>query len=133
MTDEAKRCVEALRICHSNEDCRDCKFVDSDKDEMSCVNVLFVEAADLIKSLSAKLEATEAIAALARGLECERDQLKARLEHVEFERDAAVMDLNMVCMCDVCSRSCKYDKPNPYCECADFEWRGAREELKGEL
>lgn len=54
MTDKTKRCVEALRICHSNEDCRDCEFVDSDKDEMSCVNVLFVKSADLIESLSDK-------------------------------------------------------------------------------
>ena len=56
MTEEARKAVEALRICHSNEDCRDCKFIDSDKDEMSCVNVLFVKAADLIESLSEQLE-----------------------------------------------------------------------------
>lgn len=54
MTDEAKRCVEALRICHLNEDCRDCEFVDSYKGEMSCVNVLFVKSASLIESLSDK-------------------------------------------------------------------------------
>lgn len=54
--------------------------------------------------------------------------LIAQLEQVTRERDAAVQDINMLCQCDVCTRLCKYDKPNPYCECADFEWRGMEEE-----
>ena len=60
------------------------------------VHTMCHKAADLIESLSAELEATEAKAAIARGLEVERDQLKARLEHVEYERDAAVEELRTV-------------------------------------
>ena len=52
------------------------------------------------------------------------ESLSTQLEQVTRERDAAVQDINMLCQCDVCTRLCKYDKPNPYCECADFEWRG---------
>lgn len=47
------------------------------------------------------------------------------LAQVTRERDAAICDINMLCQCDVCTRMCKYDKPNPYCKCVDFEWRGA--------
>ena len=93
MTDEAKRCVEALRWSHLHDGCSDkayiCPVVHgcARSDRNLCDPAV---AANLIESLSAELEATEAIAALARGLEVERDQLKARLEHVEYERDAAV-------------------------------------------
>lgn len=59
MTPKAMRCVRALRICHSNEDCRDCEFAESDRDEKPCVNILFEDAADLIQSLSEQLEAAQ--------------------------------------------------------------------------
>ena len=125
MSEEVKRCVEALRICHSNEDCRDCKFIDSDKDEMSCVNILFVKAADLIESLPATCDQlTDALK--TRGFE-NIEAVFAELDQVKRERDAAVQDLEMCCPCEVCTRSCKYDKVNAYDECADFEWRGVRE------
>ena len=84
MTEEAKKIVEALRICHSNEDCRDCKFIDSDKDEMSCVNVLFVKAADLIESLS------------------------EQLEQVTSERDAAIRDFTEAMKYSESCMFCKY-------------------------
>lgn len=47
----------------------------------------------------------------------DRDEWKQRAE-------AAESDINMCCPCEVCTRSCTYDKVNPYDECADFEWRG---------
>ena len=53
-----------------------------------------LEAADLIESLAAELEITEAVAAQARGLECERDLLAAELEHVKCERDGLQMELD---------------------------------------
>jgi hypothetical protein len=59
MTEKAMRCVRALRICHSNEDCRDCEFVESDRYEKSCVNVLFEDSADIIQSLSKQLESAQ--------------------------------------------------------------------------
>ena len=120
MTDEAKLIVDTLRECAVATQCSKCVVIC----EKEC---LFTVAAKMIESLSAELEATEAIAALARGLEVERDQLKARLEHVEYERDAAVMDLEACCPCEVCTRLCTYDKVNAYDECADFEWRGVKE------
>ena len=52
------------------------------------------------------------------------ESLYAELEQVERERDAAVQDLNACCPCEVCTRSCTYDKVNAYDECADFQWRG---------
>lgn len=107
----------------------------------------------IIESLSAELEATEAIAALARGLEVERDQLKARLEHVEFERDAAVEDIRKAawCGCHVCKHyyqpdpnsrihSCKkygdFDKHDFIADdgsifCGAMEWRGVKEGTNG--
>lgn len=110
MTDEEITLVEALRICHSNEDCRDCKFVDSDKDEMSCVNVLFVKAADLIESLCAELE------------------------RVMRERDAAVEDMkDKQYGCEKCKhflrmpgKTCDlpYEERKPSFEC--WQWRGVR-------
>ena len=59
MNEKEKQCVRALRICHSNEDCRDCEFMESDRNEKSCVNILFEDAADIIESLSDKLEAAQ--------------------------------------------------------------------------
>lgn len=50
--------------------------------------------ADLIESLAAELKITEAVAAQARGLECERDLLVAELEHVKQERDGLQMELD---------------------------------------
>lgn len=52
------------------------------------------------------------------------ESLSDQLEQVTRVRNAAVKDIYMLCQCDVCARLCKYDKPNPYCKCADFEWRG---------
>lgn len=46
------------------------------------------------------------------------------LQEEVYRKDAAIADINMVCPCEVCTRSCKYDKVNAYSECADFEWRG---------
>lgn len=100
MTDEAKLIVNTLRACAVETQCSKC-VVFCGNDEC-----LFTAAAKLIESLSAELERTK------------------------HERDAAIADINMVCQCDVCTRMCKYDKPNPYCECADFEWRGIQEEHK---
>lgn len=59
MTEKEMRCVRALRICHSNEDCRDCEFMKSDSCEKSCVTILFEDSADIIESLSAQLEAAQ--------------------------------------------------------------------------
>ena len=59
MTEKEMLCVRALRICHSNEDCRDCEFMESDRDEKSCVNILFEDAAEIIESLSKRLESAQ--------------------------------------------------------------------------
>lgn len=97
----------------------------------------------IIESLSAELEATEAIAALARGLEVERDQLKARLEHVEYERDAAVRALTLwncfsckhagYAHSEVCA-SCIYNRnriAKGYVSGKNrYEWRGVKEDVE---
>ena len=96
---------------------------------MFCGNdeCLFTAAAKLIESLSAELEQVKQE---RDGLNILLGQAQSMLETRTRERDAAIADINMVCQCDVCTRMCKYDKPNPYCECADFEWRGIQEEHK---
>ena len=83
------------------------------------------EAADLIESLSAQFEQVEKE---RDGLNIMLAQAQAMLETRTRERDAAVQDLEMCCPCEVCTRSCKYDKVNAYDECADFEWRGVEVE-----
>lgn len=101
MTEEARKAVESLRICHSNEDCRDCKFIDSDKDEMSCVNVLFTKTADLIESLSATCDQlTDALK--TRGFE-NIEAVFAEMDQVKMERDAAVKHLGEVALCQDCA------------------------------
>lgn len=55
------------------------------------------------------------------------ERLMMELEQVKRELNAAMADINMCCPCEVCTRSCTYDKVNPYDECADFEWRGLPE------
>lgn len=124
MTDEAKLIVNTLRACAVETQCSKC-VVFCGNDEC-----LFTAAAKMIESLSAELEATEAIAALARGLEVERDQLKARLEHVEYERDALLEGVRD--RCDWCKHfhvghnGCTYDCDchNTECEHVDGHWTG---------
>lgn len=118
MTDETKKIVDELR----KSACKGCihdkigrcmhiqqgKFCGSERHK----------AADMIEKLSAQLvnQATEYSQALKITTE---------------QRDAAVADLDMCCPCEACTRDCKYDKVNPYDECADFEWRGLPEPPKG--
>ncbi len=133
MKDDVKRCVEAMRICHSNKDCRDCKFVDSDQDEMSCVNVLFVNAADLIESLAAELEQVKQE---RDGLNILLAQAQSMLETRTRERDAAVKDVEELCKehsCNTCHYCEHYDEEyvsNDCMDCIDdcnWLWRGVKE------
>lgn len=59
MNEEAKRAVEILRYCSSGNDgtiCEKCPYAFRDEETESCVNILFRVSANLIESLSAKLE-----------------------------------------------------------------------------
>lgn len=145
MTDEAKCTVEALRICHSHKDCRDCKFVESDKDEMSCVNILFVKSADLIESFAAELER---VTQERDGLNILLGQAQSMLETRTRERDAAVEELKRA---DIWScEHCKFNRISAPCgetnmDCAEcklvncickdcidnsnWQWRGVQEEV----
>lgn len=139
MTDEAKRCVDMLR---EGACCSYCAIAFPTVgypypcEERMRTNSNMDEAADLIESLSTELEATEAIAALARGLEFERDQLQARLEHVEYERDALMKDVSGYCSTCAFLHDCaKHDLNDSapfsrwyYGDCEDWQWRGAKEE-----
>lgn len=131
MTDDVKRIVDALRTCHSNEDCRDCKYIESDKDEMSCVNMLFVDTADLIESLAAELEQVEQE---RDGLNILLTQAQSMLETRTRERDVAVEDIPRAC------GYCKHYEENTDqctnslpCACVSgintrWQWRGVRED-----
>ena len=74
-------------------------------------------------ALSADLEAAKEC---EKGLSIMLTSAQSAAETYKRERDAAVADINMCCPCEVCTRSCTYDKVNPYDECADFEWRGVK-------
>lgn len=121
MTDEAKRCVQSCREWYV-------AFSSFGKSNESSVKELLATA-ELIESLSAELEVTGAIAALARKLEVERDQLKARLEHVECERDALLERLKGDC--GICAhwKECRennFELDRNYNSC--WEWMGVKEE-----
>lgn len=121
---EAKKFVEALRVkCSEQGDCNSC--AKSDYCYYGGDYAMRNEAADLIESLAAELEQVKQE---RDGLNIMLGQAQSMLETRTRERDAAVEDLNMCCPCEVCARSCQYDKVNPYDECADFMWRGTKEE-----
>ena len=56
----------------------------------------------------------------ARTIQAEGVRLKAELEKVTKERNAAVRDLNTVASCEVC----KHGATCLDCNGSDFEWRG---------
>lgn len=93
------------------EKCDDCPY----HGEEGCMRKMELDALAYIRQLEAQLvnQATEYSQALKITTE---------------QRDAAVADLNMCCPCEACTRSCTYDKVNPYDECADFEWRGVKKD-----
>lgn len=119
MTDEAKLIVNILRACAVETQCSKCVVFCGNEE------CLFTAAAKIIESLAAELEQVEQE---RDGLNILLGQAQSMLETRTRERDAAVQDLNMSCPCEVCARSCQYDKVNPYDECADFMWRGVKEE-----
>lgn len=112
MTDDVKWIVEELRKPVWGEAVR-------------VVNDRLRTAALMIESLAAELEQVKQE---RDGLNILLVQAQSMLETRTRERDAAVGDLNMCCPCEACTRSCQYDKVNPYEECADFMWRGTKEE-----
>lgn len=127
MTEDAKRTVETLRYCEeSGARCGECPSGFNDKGVPNCHSMNAI--ADLIESLSAELEITEAVAAQARGLECERDLLAAELEQVKRERDAAVETMAENPRCE----TCKHYTPGYFClGCKrgdKWQWRGVKEE-----
>ena len=121
MTDEAKRCVEALRWSHLHDGCRDkayiCPVVHGcvRSDRILCDPAV---AADLIESLCAELE------------------------QVKRERDAAVEELKEYLTCHGCTNDsfCKKDYPVcdgcelVKCPCysctglSNWQWCGVRKE-----
>lgn len=108
MTDEAKRCVEALRWAIAHADCTDkdctCPVV-HECEHSSFIYCDSAVAADLIESLSAELK------------------------QVKRERDAAVEDLEMLAECETCI----HDDDEACDHCCDvttrgnWQWRGVKE------
>lgn len=114
MTEDVKLLLEGLRFCRSHMLCEGCPLEKKCLDKDSDFDVVGASV-DQIEALAAEIEV-----------------VIAKLETTTLERDAAMADINMCCPCEVCTRSCKYDKVNPYDECADFEWRGLPEPPKEE-
>jgi hypothetical protein len=139
MTEEANACLDTLRkaaYVGSSFDCHDCPAYTACPTGTAGWNneCIFDTAADLIESMSAELELTEAVAAQARGLECERDMLAAELEHVKYERDAAVKHLlechKTICPTCIhrtgtgCDKNATTGPDEEVIFCADYEWCG---------
>lgn len=58
--------------------------------------------------------------------QAENEKLRAELEHVKRERDAAIRDLEMVSVCDTCVH--EHAPSCPGCNDAEnWEWRGPEE------
>ena len=63
---------------------------------------------------------------LVRTLQTENEKLRADLEQVKRERDAAIRDLEMVSVCDTCVH--EHAPSCPGCNDAEnWEWRGPEE------
>lgn len=63
---------------------------------------------------------------LVRTLQAENKKLRADLEQVKRERDAAIRDLEMVSVCDTCVH--EHAPSCPGCNDAEnWEWRGPEE------
>lgn len=126
MAHEANACVETLRkaarygVMDCNQHCPAYNVCPTGTAGWNN-ECMFETAADLIESLSAELEH---VTQERDGLNILLGQAQSMLETRTRERDAAVQDLNACCPCEVCTRSCTYDKVNAYDECADFQWRG---------
>lgn len=130
MIEQAREAVNALRMledCKKNHTaCNDCpQYYFGGKIACHPIEYVYGRLADLIESLAAELEQVKQE---RDGLNILLGQAQSMLETRTRERDVAVQDLNMSCPCEVCARSCQYDKVNPYDECADFMWRGVKEE-----
>ncbi|MBR3924477.1 MAG: hypothetical protein IKJ45_15265, partial [Kiritimatiellae bacterium] len=98
MTDEAKRCVEALRVrCRERDSCTGC--AKGDYCSYHGDEALHDFAADLIESLSAELEQVKAE---RDGLNVMLGQAQSMLETRTRERDVAVKDLEFFAACQFC-------------------------------
>lgn len=120
MTDEARKCVEALRWSSTNADCTSNYYTCPVSHECECSNFTLCDpavAADLIESLCAELE------------------------RVKRERDAAVKDLCTHCGVCVHVRDCLVTgcsgdmgeacKQCPCLTCINYnnwQWRGVNED-----
>ena len=152
MTDEVKRCVEALRMCDLPKNvqpvafyvCRDCLAYEAD---VECrINLT---AAGLIESLAAELEQVKQE---RDGLNILLGQAQSMLETRTRERNAAIADMERLqgLICQVCK---EYYQPDPKSRehscrvygdyfgeiaedgllcCGKFKWRGVQEEKYAE-
>lgn len=134
MSEETKRIADALRhvgygISQYDINCSKCPMQEIPNGDMECGSecptTLMTLAADLIEELAVELEDAKE---RESGLSIMLTSAKSAAETWQRQAEAAEMDINMCCPCEVCNRSCKYDKVNPYDECADFEWRGLPKE-----
>lgn len=144
MTDEMKRCVEALRKCDIPQNiqpvafyvCRDCSAYEPD---MPCrINLT---AADLIESLAAELEEVKQE---RDGLNILLGQAQSMLETRTRERDAAVEEVKELGTCAYCEHDsyCPHTIPDcmhckdERCQChscghkSKWQWRGVKTDLE---
>lgn len=91
---------------------------------VTCIPALMTDTLAYIKQLEEELAEGKD---RESGLSIMLTGAQSAAETYKRERDAAKADINMCCPCEICTRSCTYDKVNPYDECADFEWRGLPE------
>lgn len=138
MTEEAKRVVAGLRYCYRHIHCYSIKDGERCPDYDSCQkkvadNVSRNDAlADLIESLTARLEQVE----MERdGLNIMLAQAQSMLETRTKERDAAVEEMKIIRSCRQCKTWQEYFKDNgdvsPCEDCdmySNWQWRGVEVE-----
>ena len=106
MTEEAKRCVNALQ----NNIRNGFYLIGNSEFSMSCKDLI-----DLIESLSTENEMLNAAIGQLGAIECERDMLEHVLEQVTRERDALLNELRGEC--NLCTH---------WQECLDGVYSGVR-------
>ena len=112
---DIEKLIEAVKLCGSTpkvDQCKQCAYW-SGGDMSKCIPRMTTAAATALSTLQA-----------------ENAQLRAELERVKAERDAAVKDLNeFLSMDELCPIQCEWCKWNDtFCDGKTPEWRGIKED-----
>lgn len=116
--------IEAVKLCGSTpkiDQCKKCAYY-AGGDMSKCIPVMTNDAANAISALQIDLASMRGA---ANSYKAENENLRAELEQVRRERDAAIEDLSG--QCEYCSRNDEcINRKGPHWNC--WEWRGSKED-----